>query len=116
MISMPDLRAPLPPETRHTGLEAVLQPRRRESPGRAEEMSLAVATGKKDDSANLPTRGYMLFVREPRASYVAGIAESTVFQGDARDVLSRLPDSLFRCCVTSPPYWGLRDYKADGQT
>jgi site-specific DNA-methyltransferase (adenine-specific) len=57
----------------------------------------------------------MLFVREPRETYVAGIPESTVFQGDAGDVLARLPDRLFRCCVTSPPYWGLRDYKADGQ-
>lgn len=57
----------------------------------------------------------MLFVREPRETYVAGIAESTVFQGDARDILGRLPDGLFRCCVTSPPYWGLRDYKANGQ-
>lgn len=57
----------------------------------------------------------MLFVREPRETYAAGIAESTVFQGDSSEILARLPDKLFRCCVTSPPYWGLRDYKADGQ-
>ena len=30
--------------------------------------------------------------------------------GDAREWLSRLPDKVFHCCVTSPPYWGLRDY------
>jgi DNA modification methylase len=29
---------------------------------------------------------------------------------DARDGLARFPDGHFHCCVTSPPYWGLRDY------
>lgn len=33
-----------------------------------------------------------------------------VILGDALDVLPRLPARRFRCCVTSPPYWGLRDY------
>lgn len=31
------------------------------------------------------------------------------------DVLSTLPDESVQCCVTSPPYWGLRDYKVSGQ-
>lgn len=35
--------------------------------------------------------------------------------GDARDVLPRLAAGAFRCCVTSPPYWGLRDYGHHGQ-
>jgi DNA modification methylase len=35
--------------------------------------------------------------------------------GDAEDQLSELPGNLFQCCITSPPYWGLRDYKVDGQ-
>jgi site-specific DNA-methyltransferase (adenine-specific)/site-specific DNA-methyltransferase (cytosine-N4-specific) len=30
--------------------------------------------------------------------------------GDVRKVLEGFPDNLFRTCVTSPPYWGLRDY------
>lgn len=30
--------------------------------------------------------------------------------GDALVVLRNVPDNSFRCCVTSPPYWGLRDY------
>ncbi len=30
--------------------------------------------------------------------------------GDALDVLRGLPDGSVDCCVTSPPYWGLRDY------
>jgi len=29
--------------------------------------------------------------------------------GDCRDVLSSLPDRVVQCCVTSPPYYGLRD-------
>jgi DNA modification methylase len=35
--------------------------------------------------------------------------------GDALEVLKTLPDSSVHCCVTSPPYWGLRDYGHDGQ-
>jgi DNA modification methylase len=34
----------------------------------------------------------------------------TVHLGDAREVLSTLPAASVDCCVTSPPYWGLRDY------
>jgi DNA modification methylase len=36
-------------------------------------------------------------------------------QGDCRDVLKTLPDQSVHCVVTSPPYWGLRDYGVDGQ-
>ena len=35
--------------------------------------------------------------------------------GDCRDVLKNMPDQSINCCVTSPPYWGLRDYGVDGQ-
>ena len=31
-------------------------------------------------------------------------------QGDALDRLREIPDESVQCCVTSPPYWGLRDY------
>jgi site-specific DNA-methyltransferase (cytosine-N4-specific) len=57
----------------------------------------------------------MEFISDARADYVFQPAESTVFQGDAVDILRQFPDNFFRCCVTSPPYWGLRDYAADGQ-
>ena len=30
--------------------------------------------------------------------------------GDCREVLDTLPEQSVHCCVTSPPYWGLRDY------
>src|SRR5690348_3447891 len=35
--------------------------------------------------------------------------------GDALEVLRTLPDESVQCCVTSPPYWGLRDYGVSGQ-
>jgi DNA modification methylase len=38
-----------------------------------------------------------------------------ILQGDALDVLRTLDDESVNCCVTSPPYWGLRDYGIDGQ-
>lgn len=38
-----------------------------------------------------------------------------VHVGDAARILPTLPEKSFRCCVTSPPYWGLRDYGIKGQ-
>lgn len=35
--------------------------------------------------------------------------------GDSRRSLQKYPDNYFRACITSPPYWGLRDYGIDGQ-
>ena len=39
----------------------------------------------------------------------------TVLLGDCRELLTTLPDGSVQCCVTSPPYFGLRDYGVDGQ-
>lgn len=38
-----------------------------------------------------------------------------ILQGDCRDTLRTLPDESVSCVVTSPPYWGLRDYGCSGQ-
>jgi site-specific DNA-methyltransferase (cytosine-N4-specific) len=38
-----------------------------------------------------------------------------IIHGDTRQELSKLPDDSIQCCVTSPPYWGVRDYGVDGQ-
>ena len=38
---------------------------------------------------------------------------ATVHTGDCRDVLPTLPTESVQCCVTSPPYWGLRSYLPD---
>jgi len=40
---------------------------------------------------------------------------SRIIQGDSQAVLQRIPDNTFRSCITSPPYWGLRDYNIPGQ-
>jgi DNA modification methylase len=39
----------------------------------------------------------------------------TVYLGDVRERLAELPARSVQCCVTSPPYYGLRDYGVDGQ-
>jgi DNA modification methylase len=38
-----------------------------------------------------------------------------ILQGDVRERLAELPPNSFDCIVTSPPYWGLRDYGVGGQ-
>ena len=37
-------------------------------------------------------------------------ATITIFHGDCRAILAQLEPDSVQCCVTSPPYWGLRDY------
>jgi DNA modification methylase len=39
----------------------------------------------------------------------------TIYCGDCREVLRQLPAESAHTAVTSPPYWGLRDYGVDGQ-
>jgi site-specific DNA-methyltransferase (adenine-specific) len=41
--------------------------------------------------------------------------DSLILQGDALHALCLLPSNSIQCVVTSPPYWGLRDYGIDGQ-
>jgi DNA modification methylase len=51
-------------------------------------------------------------MQEPRPSALGPCAgcDMDVRVGDCREVLRSLPDESVQCCVTSPPYWGLRDY------
>jgi DNA modification methylase len=38
-----------------------------------------------------------------------------IHHGDCLTVLrERFADESVQCCVTSPPYWGLRDYGVEG--
>ena len=39
----------------------------------------------------------------------------TILNADALTALRAIPDESVHCCVTSPPYWGLRNYGHDGQ-
>ena len=41
--------------------------------------------------------------------------KASILIGDVLDRLRKLPDESVQCVVTSPPYWGLRDYKCAGQ-
>ena len=43
------------------------------------------------------------------------LVDSLIIQGDAKIALPKLPDKSIQCCVTSPPYWSLRDYDIPGQ-
>jgi DNA modification methylase len=43
------------------------------------------------------------------------MSRATLYCGDALTVLHTLPDESVQCVVTSPPYWGLRDYGVAGQ-
>ncbi|MDQ6433688.1 site-specific DNA-methyltransferase [Mesorhizobium sp. LHD-90] len=43
------------------------------------------------------------------------LRESIIIEGDALTVLRRLPDEAAQCIITSPPYWGLRDYNTPDQ-
>ena len=41
--------------------------------------------------------------------------DALIIKGDCLNVMAGLPAASVHCCVTSPPYWGLRDYGVDGQ-
>jgi site-specific DNA-methyltransferase (adenine-specific)/site-specific DNA-methyltransferase (cytosine-N4-specific) len=51
------------------------------------------------------------------ATQVAGktVNRCEILVGDAREILREMPEGHFDCVVTSPPYWGLRDYGIEGQ-
>jgi DNA modification methylase len=40
---------------------------------------------------------------------------ATILVGDVRTRLAEIPDKSVQSCITSPPYWGLRDYGEDAQ-
>lgn len=49
------------------------------------------------------------------ADVLSGAANWAIDVGDVLAVLMSLPDRCIQCVVTSPPYWGLRDYGVAGQ-
>jgi len=46
---------------------------------------------------------------------VSPVLKSVIYLGDALDILKQLPSQLCQVAVTSPPYWGLRDYGTTNQ-
>lgn len=55
--------------------------------------------------------------RQARSTGSARVVVPTwrILVGDVREKLRELPDGTVQCVVTSPPYWGLRNYGVDGQ-
>jgi DNA modification methylase len=43
------------------------------------------------------------------------IGDAELHLGNCLDALKEIEKNSVQCCVTSPPYWGLRDYGCDGQ-
>ena len=41
--------------------------------------------------------------------------ENKIICSDALETLKNFPDESISCCITSPPYYGLRDYHKKGQ-
>jgi DNA modification methylase len=50
-----------------------------------------------------------------RNSASPGPSSNIIHLGDCLEILQTMPDESVHCCVTSPPYWGLRDYGVEGQ-
>lgn len=42
-------------------------------------------------------------------------SDSLIIKGDSSQMIQDLPDNFYSSCVTSPPYWGKRDYGYNGQ-
>jgi DNA modification methylase len=60
------------------------------------------------------------FVTNEQVTYWSGETRAGkrhwwVYIGDAKSVLSTLPEKTFNCVITSPPYYWLRDYGIEGQ-
>lgn len=43
------------------------------------------------------------------------LEKNKIYLGNCIDVLKTFPDKSINCCITSPPYYGLRDYGVEGQ-
>ena len=43
------------------------------------------------------------------------MAEYKVIQGECLEILKKMKGNTIQCCITSPPYYGLRDYQVDNQ-
>lgn len=39
----------------------------------------------------------------------------TITHGDVRNIIDHIPTESVQCVITSPPYWGVRDYDVEGQ-
>lgn len=51
----------------------------------------------------------------PSSSAISSLLSLDIRVGDCRQLMREMPDESVQCCVTSPPYFGLRDYGHPGQ-
>ncbi len=65
-----------------------------------------MASTEKDAVTNISQK-FSIYVNEPTYAPL-------FFRGDALDVLRELPDAAIDFCMTSPPYWGKRQYLGGG--
>jgi DNA modification methylase len=67
------------------------------------------------DGGHLPERHGAQRARLQRRQGVEGVTSWQIIEGDCRDVLATIDAGSVQTCVTSPPYFGLRDYGHNGQ-
>lgn len=53
--------------------------------------------------------------KKPKPRALSPHDSVVLLQGNCLDILPDLPEESIQCCVTSPPFYFLRDYEADGQ-
>lgn len=41
--------------------------------------------------------------------------KNKIIHGDTTEIVHSLPDNTYSTCITSPPYWGIRDYGVENQ-
>lgn len=51
----------------------------------------------------------------PDMERISDLDCSSILMGDSRKLIKELPSEHYHSCITSPPYWGKRDYGYEGQ-
>ena len=69
----------------------------------------------KEYALNLKRGNHQRKQRRKAGSLSEMLELNKIYNMDCLEGLKQLPDNSINCCVTSPPYWGLRDYGVDGQ-
>ena len=77
----------------------------------AELKEAGLPSNRLPEEASKPSSGRRATHRRAKVT----ISDDQIVVGNALSVLKQLPSGAAQCCVTSPPYWGLRDYGVPGQ-
>jgi site-specific DNA-methyltransferase (cytosine-N4-specific) len=93
---------PAPPATHRT-------PRKVRQPGQAIQLKLNGTGAPHVRSLGIDDKQAI------KKFFAADKRNSLLLCGDSEKALTSIPPGVFQTCVTSPPYWSLRDYNIDGQ-